>query len=365
MREKVVTKRDSGIELLRVLMMLQVVFLHVAAYGKYYSNVLILGGKHELLYWVVWLMCRCPVYMFIVVMGYFMSDNQKKGGGRFLKMYLPMYFYSLLMPIIAYFSGLVEVDKYDIYRAFLPATAKMWYFMTLYLILLLLMPYMNKLIQAMDRKEFLKLLGIFFLIFSIWQPLAKIAPLNKVFYIVHVISTEGGKSLYDFIFMYMLGAFLKRYRFIEPKNEQAKVNNWIHLLAFIGLGLINVVLVYAFPDIRSVIAYNDNPICVIQCVFLLRFFSNVHFYSKTINAIGACNLGIYMIHEHPLGRDLIWNHLVNMKSIDFYAKHTYVFKIVGVVLAVYFGCMLIELIRQQLFKIPSLVKRLKKQEGES
>lgn len=339
-------KRNSSIELLRIIMMLQIIFLHVADYGDYKKNALLLGGKHELLFWLVWLLCRCPVYMFIIIMGYFMCDSNGMNWKRVGKVYIPMYVYAIIIPAAVMVSGSLALEWDDYARAFFPALSRTWYFMTLYLIILILSPYLNKLIHAMNKKEFLILLGILFFLFCIWQPLAGIEPVNEVISVKKIIATEMGKSLYDFIFMYLLGAFLKRYRFL-PERLGGKWKNWMNLALFLALGLLQTGLVYLFPEITGIVPYNDNPVSVLQCIVLFRFFANMQFYSGVINVVSVCNLGIYMIHEHPLIRTILWDKIIRMGNLEFYQNKSYPFKIAAIVLAVYIGCGLLEYLRQR------------------
>jgi len=101
--------RDSGIELLRIILMLQVIFLHVCTYGGYYDTATEIGGSVEFIHRIIWLCCRCPVYVYIVVFGYFSVTSNKTLGsikGKILKMYLPMYFYSVAIPFLGELFGL-------------------------------------------------------------------------------------------------------------------------------------------------------------------------------------------------------------------------------------------------------------------
>ena len=343
-------KRNSSIELLRIIMMLQVIFLHVCTYGGYYKQALALGGGHTLFFWIIWLLSRCPVYMFIIIMGYFMSESdvstQRK---RILKVYIPMWTYAVGISLAVFLTKSVEMGKRDYVRAFFPALSRTWYFMTLYLILLVLSPYLNKLIHAMTKKEFLGLLGILFFIFSIWNLAAHMKPFDAVIGSEKVFETEEGKSLYDFIFMYFLGAFLRRYEF-RKKGALPSWRNWMNLIVFLLLGFLDTALLYVFPEFRSVIGYNDNPLVVLQCIFLFRFFSNIEFHSRFINVLGGCNLGIYMLHEHPLLRKLIWNQRIHMNTPEFYGSSIYILKILAIILGIYSVCCIIEWLRQQIMR---------------
>ena len=195
-------ERNSSIELLRIIMMLQIIFLHICEYGEYMDNAEKLGGLHRLLAWFLWLISRCPVFMFIIIMGYFMIYADKKHTvRRILKVYIPMYFYSVFIPVSLVLTGLVQIDKNEIVRAYFPMLSRTWYFMTLYLLVIIFSPYLNIVLNKISKKDYIILLFIFFFIFSVWQPIAKLDFFSDTFGIKKIVNTEGGKSLYDFIYM--------------------------------------------------------------------------------------------------------------------------------------------------------------------
>ena len=357
------TSRNSSIELLRILMMLQIIFLHVSDYGEYTDIASEMKGRVELTYWVIWLMCRCPVYVFVIIMGYFLSETKTDfNRKRLLKCYLPMYFYSVSIPLIYGLFRPDQVARSQYIQAFIPFLSRTWYFMTLYLLVLILSPYLNKMLRHLDRKEFLILIGICFCVFSIWQPLSVLEPFDRIIGTKKIFSTQGGKSLYDFIYMYFLGAYMRRYHIFRSHENDDKKNMWnnplIYLAGFLLLGLINVIIVYKYPDkgIESVIGYNDNPLVVLQCTCLFRFFEKLDIsrwpnICETINFISAGNLGIYMIHEHPLIRKLIWGEIFDINNVAFYSQKWYLVKIIMIIIIIYAVCWMIDFLRRLPFLI--------------
>ncbi|MBR3041329.1 MAG: acyltransferase [Eubacterium sp.] len=354
------TKRNPSIELLRILMMLQIIFLHVSDYGQYSDIAQEMEGRTELTYWIIWLMCRCPVYMFVIITGYFVSTEKKFFDfKKIVKCYLPMLFYSISIPVIygILMPGSVNTDQYI--KAFLPFLSRTWYFMTLYLLILIISPFLNKMVENLTRTQFLYLICICFFLFSIWQPISMLEPFEGIIGIKKILSTQGGKSLYDFIYMYLLGAYMRRYH-IFKRHETDKNSVWdkpaVYLAAFLFLGLINVLIVYLYPDegIESVVGYNDNPLAVLQCTVLFRFFEKLDMsrlprLGNIINYISAGNLGIYMIHEHPLIRNLIWYDIFKTGDASFYTQRFYILYIFLIILVVYSVCWIIDFIRRLLW----------------
>jgi Uncharacterized protein conserved in bacteria len=341
-------KRKISIELLRIIMMLQVIFLHVSYYGGYASAAQSKGGISALLYWILWLNSRCPVYMFIIIMGYFLCESGTTLKiDRFLKTYITMMFYSVGIVLVV---GIINPNYVNInwfIRSVLPVMSKTWYFMSLYFLMLVISPYINKLISQLDKKEHLILLGICFAIFCVWQQMTILKPFDNVLSVKNVISTDGGKSLYDFIFMYLIGAFLRKYKLFELRRG-------IYLLGFILAGAINILLVYIYPDpaIRTLVTNNDNFFVVIQCICLFRFFETMDSKKfkksgKLINYISAGNLGVYMIHEHPIIRKLIWEKIFRTNNNEaFYNSPFVILKIIGIIVIIYISCWMVDFIRR-------------------
>ena len=68
-----------------------------------------------------------------------------------------------------------------------------------------------------------------------------------------------------------------------------------------------------------------------------------------INYISAGNLGIYMIHEHPIIRPFIWHKILHMDNPDFYSSKIYLLKFVVIILLVYSVCWIIDWFRRMAF----------------
>lgn len=339
--------RDSGIELLRIILMLQVIFLHVCTYGNYSKFALSAGGTHELFYWFIWLMSRCPVYVYIVLMGYFlveknMSLNAMKR--RVVSTYLVMIFYSLTLPLLAWATGNLEsITLSKVVEMFFPLLSRTWYFMSLYIIVLFFAPFLNRGLNSLTKKEYSVLMAGLFFLFSIWTVLANLPMTKEVVQLTKVFSTEEGKGLYGFIYMYLLGGYLKLH---VPKKEKAKIS---YLVLFVALAVLNELLVYQLEGYRKIVGYNDNPISVIQGALLVLYFRDLKIKSTVINKISATNIGVYMIHENPYIRNVIWLTICQLSDLSFYEGRWYPIKIIVVVLLVYIACSFMEMVRKRIF----------------
>lgn len=349
----IVKERESGIELLRIILMLQVIYLHVSNFGEFGSINRDWGGLHEIVYWAHQLLCRCPVYVFVLISGYFSVTSKttmKTVWKKASNVYLPMIFYSVVLTLILGLTGIVNLSRYDVVKSFFPLTSRTWYFMSVYLLVLVLSPAVNLALTHLSKKDFQILLCVLFFLFSIWQILASFEPFDKIISIDSVMETKKGRGLYGFLFMYIIGAYIR----LHTKRED-KIG-WKYLVVFVGLAVLDAVLVYAFRDVPvlenyvKVVNYNNAPIAIIQGVFLLLFFRTLRFKSRFINRVSTHNLGVYMIHEHWLMRGVIWDKIfVATQNPVFYASPFYLFKIYGIILTIYIACWIIDFIRGCIF----------------
>lgn len=352
--KNVTKERESGIELLRIILMLQVIYLHISNFGEFGSINHNWGGWHELIYWINQTICRCPVYVFMIISGYFsvtskstMTTVWKKAGN----VYLPMIFYSVILTLVLCISGLADFNGYNIVKSFFPVTARTWYFMTVYLLVLILSPAVNAALNRLSKRDFQILLCILFFLFSIWQVLANFEPFSKIISIDSVMETKKGRGLYGFLFMYIIGAY------IRLNTEREEKIAWKYLAFFGGLAVFDIVMVYAFRDVPilenyvKVVNYNNAPVAILQGIMLFMFFRTLRFKSKIINRISNHNLGVYMIHEHWLMRTVIWDKIfVATQNPVFYSSPFYLFKVYGIILVIYVSCWTIDLLRGYIFK---------------
>lgn len=340
--------RKSGIELLRILLMLMVIFIHVCVYGGY-TNIAVhyLSFPEKAFYHLAYLSSRCCVYVYIVVFGYFSVTSNKTLGalkGKIAKVYLPMLFYSILIPFLGQTLGLWQLNTIEKVRAFFPLTSRIWYFMTLYVLVLILSPFLNKALTALSKKEYTQLVVILFLLFSVWTVFSQLEQTGDVIRLDKIYDVLNGKSLYGFVYMYILGGYLRLH---VPCHDKARVR---YLILFAILTVINVLLCRYVYSYSSISTDNNNPFAVLQGLCLVMFFRDLKFRSKAINYIASVNLGVYMIHEQFLVRNKIWHDWFSfLHKKSFYSSWLYPFKIILICITVYVVCGLIEKARTWLF----------------
>lgn len=84
---------------------------------------------------------------------------------------------------------------------------------------------------------------------------------------------------------------------------------------------------------------------VLASVFMFIGFLNLNVkHSKVINTVSSATFGVYLIHDHELVRNFLWNTLFNQTNFT-YSKSLIMYSIFAV-LSVYVVCTIIELTRK-------------------
>ena len=366
-------QRKSGIELLRIICMLMIIVLHVYTYGGLNQLSNAQGGRFEVMSDFMWSFFRTPVNVFMIITGYFMSKDVldfKKSYRRIPKVYVTMLFYSILLTVLSFiiysnngFSPSETANKleiatinklsgrfavYSIIKMFFPLLSKQWYFLTNYVIILLLSPFINKVLVEIDKKQFKILLGLLFVFLSIYPTISTI---------------EYGKSMISFLFMFIIGAYLKRF----VKDDEKL--HFKYLGYFVGLCIIDFSLYYFLGNVTfnkvgfynaSVFGQFSNPFVILESVSIFLFFRGFQFKSRIINYIAGTTIGIYAIHEHPLIRSFIWSHN-ELGDPNLYNNFLGIMFVIATIFKIFIICSVIDMARQGLFSgVTKLVQKFKK-----
>lgn len=295
-------QRNSAVELLRILCILMVIAGHYYAHGIAYAMAPFTPENFSLRILAMQLIsfgADIANDIFIIITGYYMINSTVKGR-RVLKLILEMLFYSWVIAFVFHVTGLKALTLEEIKTALLPFWAGENWFVTCYILLCLLIPFLNPLLKNLEQKSFVKLLLILFVI-------RFIAPIleTKTFW-----STSHG--LEQFIFLYFIGAYIKLHGF------QAKIlqNKWSwRILLVIAVGLWFAVT--AGTAITGMRTQNGELIAqatqyypifsvLISSILLVTALGFKPFHSRIINLVSSSVLAVYLIHDNPLVREFIW-----------------------------------------------------------
>lgn len=147
--EKIQSNRESKFELLRIVAMIFIIIHHYAIHGG-----ILMAETNEINKYVaifIYSFGQVAVNIFILISGYFLI-NSKFSIKKFLKTILQVLFYTLAIFILyLIFKG--APDWYTIKTCIFPIMSGTYWFITTYIMLYCLSPYINRLIENMNQKE--------------------------------------------------------------------------------------------------------------------------------------------------------------------------------------------------------------------
>lgn len=324
-------ERKSNIELLRIVSMIMIVFHHYATHGGVYWNVY--DGVNE---WVSTAMIsfgKIGVDIFMIICGYFMVEQQFSWK-RLLKLEIPVWFYSVLFGVLAYFVFGDELGLGNVLCFLFPVLTNQgnqYWFVPCYMATVLLSPAINKVVKSLDTKMFKRVL------------LIAVILINVVPTLFHVTSIfDGNISL--FVFLYLIGAFLR----LNP-DVIHKIRLWcgVLLLFVISVAMIigTVLLKGVFGD--SLWAAGSVFAIAISVLLFIIFVNLPIGYSRCINGVASTTFGIYLIHDNLYVRQHLWTQW--MHCSEYYWSDKLCLHGICCAIVVFVVCMVIEKIRQALF----------------
>ncbi len=344
-------ERNSNFELMRIISMFMIVFWHFIIHSGVLQNS---SGLTNILINFIDALLFVHVNSFVLVCGYFNHDKDLRLS-KAIKLNNSVWFYSSLIVIIFAITGL-ELSKVTILHNLSPINYGGYWFFTCYLMLFLISPILNIVIGNSDKKRMSKIIITCFILISILPYFTKSAFYNA----------GNGYSLSNFILLYFIGAYLKKYPITESyfmKIFTKNTKRLIFIILFFIIALFNFLLNYfglaiqnfgkeLVNDIGSIfssgfLAYN-NPLLMLQSIIYVLFFSTFNFKSKFINWVAASTFGVYLMSDNIYVRGWLYKFLGFNNDIYSYDILLYIF-ICSV--AVFSICIIIESIRLLIFKV--------------
>lgn len=353
--------RDSNYELLRIVSMIFIVAWHVILHGK------ILQQTNDILNFVfnfVMALLVVHVNCFMLITGYYQYKSNFKWK-KVVSLVLQIAFYNLVINSIFKIFGLVEYTNIEFLKQIFFFNFDSYWFFRCYIIVYVFSPFLNKLIDLFDKKRMKTIILCCFMCFSILP-----------FITGNLFFPTDGFSVYQFVFMYFVGAYIRKFDFNKEfmKKNNITQKRFLYIVVYILCAVFNfslfctqLVMNGLSSNISQYIGgilslYNrlyNNPLIVIQSISLFLLFGTYNFKNKIINKISSLTFGVYLIHESYYMRINLYKWIGIDKGHMLYGK-TLILKAFIWIIIIFVLCSIIEWIRQLLFKMISKLKIARK-----
>lgn len=336
-----IQNRNVSLDALRALCMFLIVLGHVIVHGRVLES-LIPWSVNFYLINIIRAFLSVHVDCFVMLSGYFLCTHVFRLEKVF-SLWIQALFWSLLLYLLLCVGGAVPFRWASLAESCLPFTQRRYWFVTAYLLMYLLTPFLNTAIHTMSQRQHATFLTSFFIFYI---------ALQNVFFWQKFTSMDETDPLL-FVFLYVLSAYFRLY---PPRRARKD-----YICTMVALCLLAAAWKMVIPELTSriigkavganILLTNNSVTVILAAACLFRILEGLQISSrcvrKAIALLTPLTFGIYLIHEQPEVREFLWQQLVRP---DRFAKSPFLVVIlVGIAAAVFLICALLEFFRQGVF----------------
>lgn len=279
-------KRESNIELLRIIAMFLVLIVHSDFFslGAPSAVDIRINSTDSLLRVFFQSLSIACVDIFVFISGWFGIKPKVKGLCNYLFQCL---FFLIGIYIVCLVLGVASLSMLGI-RGCFAATPLNW-FIKAYLLLYILSPVLNAFVDSASRIQFKSLLIAFYLFQFIYGWIFR----SSTSFI------SDGYSTISFIGLYLLARYFKLYR---PSITNFKWKTDLFIVSSLVIGTTAVYLIS--PELGSRFLNYISPTTILISIFAILAFSKFSISSKFINWCAASSFAVFLLHTNP---NVIWH----------------------------------------------------------
>lgn len=329
-------KRDSNIELYRIIVMAMIVAGHYVVNSDLYSLIQKQPlTTNSVFYYLFGGWGKTGINCFVLITGYFMCKSSIT-----IKKYLKLLFEVIFYNVVLYFSfvltGYNSFSVTNCVLSFIPIKSIIPNdFTSCFLSFFLFIPFLNILVNNMNQKQHLYLIIISLLVFT------GVAFIPSFEVTMNYIAW--------FSVLYFISSYIQLYDF-PHKNDKRFWLMLSILSVFVSFASIMICLLIQKYIGISVDSYyflvdSNAVMAVMTSVSLFNLFRNIKIpYNKYINAIAFSMFGVLLIHANSdTMRQWLWNDF--FANAAHYASSYYALRYFGIVILVMIVCVTIDQIR--------------------
>lgn len=306
-RAKGTESRMINMEVLRCLAMMMVVVLHYLGKGNLLPE---LSGTDMnvtgIAAWLLEAFCIVAVNVYMMISGYFLYTSSFKLS-RLLQLWVQVWTYSVLMGILAVITGWIpaaEVDTHYFLTLLFPVTMDHYWFMTAYIFLYLLLPFLGACVRRMSKQQMQIALALLLGVFCV---IKTVLP-------VRLETDAKGYDCLWYVCVFLTAAYIRRFgfRFLE-----SKVRAWGSYVAAC-LAIVAEAFVFRQVYLRTgslglilKISYEYNHLFpFLAAVGLFCAFLQVKAEGRFAGMLAKAapfTLGVYLLHEN-MGVRYAWQN---------------------------------------------------------
>lgn len=342
-------KRNYGIDLLRIISMINIINLHFNLYSKQLS-LKIFSPKFRHI-WRLQAFSRYAVNCFGLISG--IVGYKRYKFSNLIYLWIQVFFYSITISLYLFFISKNGITKKNLFLSLFPILIKRHWYVNAYFSMYLFLPFINSGIQSIDQKFFKKIIIFFFLFYSIYNVVGSVIFGYKNYHFLN-----NGYSAMWLLILYIIGSYLGKY-IIRNNNKLNIKYLLIYISIYIFSSLFSSEIHYKLTEIKSKINSKLfinylSPTMVLQAWSLIMVFSRLnirnYYIKRIISFLTPLTFSVQLIHTR-LFKENVKIIKILFSIVNKFNPNLLFFKIYSLSIIIYFICVLIDYIRLLLFKI--------------
>ncbi|MCR5711611.1 MAG: acyltransferase [Prevotella sp.] len=291
------------------------------------------------------------VNLYVLVSGYFLVNARFKVS-RIIRTWVSALFYSVIITTMFLLLSLEPWSIVTLGKSFFPLSTDAYWFVTQYVGLLILSPFLAMLVRQLSYRQYVALLiGMGLMVLSVIPDF----PLGKRFSISH------GNSVWSFVYLFFIAGFIRLHLKRIPMGKLAMI-----ILGLALLTMVSEMVLGIHNGVGHLLWFNYNGILLFLSVAVFVFIRQQQIPETGIWSlmvkVAPYTFGVYLIHDHLLMRDWIWKTL----SMTSYANQwIYALAVMVVCVLIFAICILIDTVRKRLFAILKMDDLMIRLDGRS
>lgn len=337
-------ERNYGLDLLKAISMLMVVFLHTLGHGGILNSCIPLSVNYEIA-WGLEIACFGAINCYALISGYAGIGARFKVS-NIVKLWIRVFFVSCSISILFAVIKPETLNIYVILKTIFPVMFKRYWYFTAYFGMFFFIPILNYIVNHMEEKLVKYFLICLFVVFSVLQTM----------FHSDAFLTYNGYSTIWLSICYILGGYIKKYQ--NRVNVSIQESIGIYLLCIfvtfmskLGIEVLTT-LVIGEPRGGTLLVGYLSPTIIIGSIALLNAFSKLNIQSrikKIIVFLSNTSFGVYLVHDNELIRENVIAGKLGIYAESMPLQFLTETLITGA--GIYFISVLIESIRTFLFSI--------------
>lgn len=294
-------KRDANLDLLRILSMLLIIFLHTIDHTGVMEAAETASNAMYFYVRFTYAATQVCVNCYVMLSGYYLVKSTFSIR-KLAKLWMEAVFYTLVFKFIFICMGRENLSVVTLVSCFFPILTGRYWFLTIYAGLYLVSPFLNLFISTMGKKVYTSLNICLFVLFSLW---------NSFHPAIAGMNSGGGWGLAWFVVLYLCAAWFRLY-YTPDEKPIGKLLIFLLIPALVamaqlvarmtGIGILQTVATHWFR-------YESAPV-YLMTLSLFVCFLNIHISNKKagrmICTIAPLTFGVYLIHTHPDVSPWLW-----------------------------------------------------------